>query len=182
MRKEKLKALVLAQIFLAFSLGLIGPIYVIYFEKISNNITFVPLLVGIYWIVIGTIEPIFGRYIDSLGRTRSFLFGNLLEAIAILLYPLANDILMLFSAQILAAIGYSVSTPASYSLMADLTSKKSRGREMGKIDGAFNIAYGSSAIVSAFILSSLGFSYLFILSAIIYLLSGIIVVKNIYEE
>jgi len=182
MRKEKLKVLVLAQTFLAFSLGLIGPTYAIYFEKISNNIAFVPLLIGVYWIIIGLTEPIFGNYVDSLGRAKSFLIGNLLEAIAILLYPLANSILMLFAAQILAAIGYSTATLASYALMADLTSKKSRGREMGKIDGAFNIAYGSSAIISAFILSLFGFSYLFFLSAFIYLLSGIIVVKNIYED
>jgi len=177
-----MKPLLLAQTFLAFSLGLIGPIYSIYFEKISNNVVFVPLLIGIYWIVIGIIEPTFGHYIDKIGKAKSFLIGNLLEAFGILLYPLADRILMLVIAEILAAVGYSIATPAGYSLIADLTSRKSRGKEMGKIDGIFNIAYGTSAIISAFILSLFGFNYLFLMAAVTYIVSGIIIVTNVYES
>jgi len=182
MRKEKLRALILAQTFLALSLGLIGPIYSIYFEKITNNTAFVPILIGIYWIIIGILEPIFGHYIDKIGKARSFLIGSAIEATSILLYPIANNVIVLVLAEILAAIGYSIQTPASYALIADLTRKGNRGKEIGKIDGMFNIAYGISAIISAGILSFFGFGYLFIISAIVYILSGLIVVSNIYED
>jgi len=182
MRKEKLRALILAQTFLALSLGLIGPIYSIYFEKITSNTAFVPLLIGIYWIIIGILEPIFGHYIDKIGKAKSFLVGSLVEAISILLYPIANNIIILTIAEILAAVGYCIQTPASYALMADLTRKENRGKEIGKIDGIFNITYGISAIISAGILSLFGFEYLFLISSIIYILSGLIVIRNIYED
>ena len=182
MRKEKLRALILAQTFLALSLGLIGPIYSIYFEKITNNTALVPILIGIYWVIIGILEPIFGHHIDRIGKAKSYLIGSVTEAAAILLYPIADNVIILLLAQILAAIGYSIQTPASYALMADLTSKKSRGKEMGKIDGMFNIAYGISAIISAGVISLFGFGYLFIISAAVYILSGLVVVRYIYED
>jgi len=181
MRKEKLRALILAQTFLALSLGLIGPIYSIYFEEITNNTALVPILIGIYWIIIGILEPIFGHYIDKIGKARSFLIGSAIEATSILLYPLANNVIVLVLAEILAAIGYSIQTPSSYALMADLTDKRSRGKEIGKIDGMFNVAYGISAIISAGILSLFGFNYLFIIAATIYILSGIIVLNSVRE-
>ncbi|MEM5821152.1 MAG: MFS transporter [Candidatus Aenigmatarchaeota archaeon] len=180
-KEEKLKALILVQTFIAFSLGFIGPIYSIYFEKISNVTELVPILFGIYWLFVGILEPIFGKYIDRIGKTKTFLIGCIVTAVAILLYPLANNIYILFLAQIIAAIGYSLEVPAYYAIVSEISRKEKRGSDIGKIDGFFNIAYGISAIFSAIVLYFSGFSALFLFSAILYILAGALAIKLIEE-
>ncbi|MEM5820296.1 MAG: MFS transporter [Candidatus Aenigmatarchaeota archaeon] len=181
MEEKRILGLMLIQTFIALSLGLIGPIYALYFEKLSNYIYLVPVLIGIYWIFVGILEPIFGKYIDIIGKKRSFIIGCIATSFAIILYPLANNVSIIIIAQIIAAIGYSLETPSYYSLIAELTNKKRRGVEIGKVDGIGNIIYGLSALLSAAFLYYTNFEILFFISSFLYLLAGIFAVRLIED-
>lgn len=179
MKEKRILGLILVQTFIALSLGLIGPIYAIYFEKLSNDTYLVPILIGIYWIFVGILEPIFGRYIDVIGKKKGFVIGCIATSFAIILYPLATDISTVAIAQIIAAIGYSLETPSYYSLMAELTNKKRRGIEIGRVDGLGNLIYGVSAILSAIVLYYFNFGLLFFIAGISYLSAGLISIRFI---
>lgn len=179
MKKEKLIALMLVETFIALSLGFVGPIYAIYFEKISDNLYFVPILIGIYWIFVGFLEPIFGKHIDKIGKKKGYVIGCILTSIAIFLYPIASNLLTIFIAQIIAAIGYSIEMPSYYSLMAEITNKEKRGSEIGKLDGWFNIMYGVSAILSAIIIYHFALESIFYLAGCFYLIASLFALRLI---
>lgn len=181
MKKEKIFALMLVETFIAFSLGFIGPIYAIYFEKISDSLYFVPTLIGVYWICVGIFEPLFGKYIDRIGKKRGYILGCIITSIAIFLYPMASNLLTLFLAQIIAAIGYSIEMPSYYSLLAELTNRKRRGSEIGKIHGWFNITYGISAILSIIIIYYFVLEMIFYISGLFYLIAGLFALRLIED-
>ncbi|MEM0480781.1 MAG: MFS transporter [Candidatus Aenigmatarchaeota archaeon] len=177
--KAKLYWIVLAQIFLALSLGLVGPIYVIYFEKLTEDVKLATFLIGIYWIFVGLFEIIAGNLCDKYGKARIYFLGTLLVSISIFLYPFASELLLLIALIIIDAIGTAFQIPSFYSLVADITSKRKRGKEVSIVTSSYDILYGFSSIIAGIIISYFGFHSIFTMASLINLVSGIIIVRNL---
>ena len=73
--KRNLYLIALAQIFVAISMGIIGPIYAIYFEKISGSLRDVGIIIGVYWIIVGILEIPFGILSDKVGKKKVFMLS-----------------------------------------------------------------------------------------------------------
>jgi len=173
--------LVLVQILVAISMGILGPVYSIYFEKISGSIREVGILIGIYWIIVGLLEVPFGILSDKIGKGKVFAVGGIFISISIFLYPLVSNFYQILIAQIIGAIGYSMQMPAFYALIADITRKERRGFEVGLIDSSWNIFYGIASIVSGIIVSVFGFSFIFTIASALHLTSSVVVSKRIKD-
>jgi MFS family permease len=178
LRKELL-TIAIAQILVAISMGLIGPFYSLYFTKITQNLSDVGLLIGIYWIFIGIIEIPAGHLAEKIGRNKMFLIGGILNSICVFLYPFVENFQLLISLEIIAAISYAMQIPAFYTILAEVTSKESRTKEVAFVDSVQNIFYGISAIVAGVMISVFGFSLIFGLASMLNLSSSIIIGKRI---
>jgi MFS family permease len=179
---RRIYLLALVQILIAMSMGIVGPIYSIYFERISGSLKDVGIIIGIYWIIVGLLEIPFGILSDRIGKTKTFLIGGLLTSLSIFLYPIVTNFYQILIAEIIGAIGYAMQLPSFYALLADLTSKEKRGLEIGLIDSSWNIFYGLASIFSGIIVSIFGFSLIFSLASFLHLSSSIIVSKKIGKE
>ena len=162
-------------------MGILGPVYSIYFEKISGSIREVGILIGIYWIIVGLLEVPFGILSDKIGKGKVFAVGGIFISISIFLYPLVSNFYQILIAQIIGAIGYSMQMPAFYALIADITRKERRGFEVGLIDSSWNIFYGIASIVSGIIVSVFGFSFIFTIASALHLTSSVVVSKRIKD-
>jgi MFS family permease len=173
--------LALVQIFVALSMGIVGPIYSIYFERISGNIKDVGVLIGIYWIMIGIMEIPFGILCDKIGKGKVFTIGGILTSISIFLYPFASKLYQLVITQLIGAIGYAMQLPSFYALLAEITRKERRGLEIGVVDSSWNIFYGLASIFSTILVATFGFSLVFSLASFLHLSSSIIVGRRMKE-
>ena len=174
MRRE-LYLLLVVQILIALSMGIIGPIYSIYFEKISGSLRDVGLLIGAYWIIVGLLEVPFGLLSDRIGKKKVFMIGGILVSLSILLYPIVSNFEEALIAEVIGAIGYSMQMPAFYSLLAELTRKERRGLEVGLVDSSWNLFYGLASIISGILVATFGFSLIFSLASLLYLSSSILI-------
>ncbi|MEM4483993.1 MAG: MFS transporter [Candidatus Methanomethylicia archaeon] len=179
MRRRRIVVLGIAQALIALSTGMIGPVYALYFERIAGEISLVPFVIGLYWIIVGVLEILFGSIIDKIGKSRSFLIGGLTVSLGILLYPFVTDIYTLICVEVINAIGYSLQVPAFISLLAELTSREKRGKEVGLVDSFWNIGYGISAVASSILISFFGLSFIFVLAGLFNGISSVIVGRKI---
>jgi MFS family permease len=178
LRKELL-TIAIAEILVAISMGLVGPFYSLYFTKITQNLSDVGLLIGIYWIFVGIIEILVGHLAKKIGRNKMFLIGGILNSICVFLYPFVENFQILVLIEIVGAISYAMQIPAFYTILAEITSEESRTKEVAFVDSVQNIFYGISAIAAGAIISLFGFSLIFGLASVLNLSSSIIVGKRI---
>ncbi len=174
MRRE-LYLLVVVQILVASSMGIVGPIYSIYFERISGNLKDVGLLVGVYWIIVGLLEVPFGMLSDRIGKKKVFTIGGMLVSLSILLYSMVSNFKEALIVEMMGAVGYSMQMPAFYSLMAEVTRKEKRGLEVGLVDSSWNLFYGLASIISGILVVTFGFSLIFSLASFLYFGSSILI-------
>jgi MFS family permease len=173
--RRNLYLIALAQILVAISMGIIGPVYAIYFEKISGSLKDVGIILGIYWIIVGILEIPFGILSDKIGKKKVFTIGGILVSFSIFLYPFVSNFYQILLAEIIGAVGYSMQMPSFYSLLADSTKRERRGLEMGLIDSSWNIFYGVASIVSGMLVMTFGFSLIFSLAGFLHFTSSILV-------
>ncbi|MEM5875441.1 MAG: MFS transporter [Candidatus Aenigmatarchaeota archaeon] len=179
MKKERILVLAITQSLIALSTGMLGPVYAIYFERIVGNISLVALIIGIYWIIVGVFELLLSHLIDKFGKSKMFVMGGIISSFAILLYPMVKDLVSLVFVEVINAIGYSFQVPAFFSLLAEVTSRKKRGKEIGFIDSFWNIGYGISAIFSSILISIFGLSFIFFVASFFNGISSFLVRKKI---
>jgi DHA1 family multidrug resistance protein-like MFS transporter len=180
MRRE-LYLIVLVQILVALSMGIVGPIYSIYFEKISGSLKDVGIIIGTYWIIVGLLEIPFGMLSDKIEKRKIFAIGGILVSTSIFLYPIISNFYQILVAEIIGAIGYSMQMPAFYALLAEMTRKKRRGLEVGLIDSSWNVVYGIACMVSGLLVATFGFSLIFSLASFLHFSSSMIVGRKIKE-
>jgi len=180
--RRNLYLIALAQIFVAISMGIIGPIYAIYFEKISGSLKDVGIIIGVYWIIVGILEIPFGSLSDKIGRKKVFMIGGVLVSLSIFLYPFVSDFSQILIAEIIGAIGHSMQMPSFYSLLAEVTKRERRGLEIGVIDSSWNIAYGIASIISGVLVATFGFSAIFSLAAFLHFSSSMLVGRKLNEK
>ena len=177
--RRNLYLLALTQILVATSMGIVGPVYAIYFEKISGSLKDVGIILGIYWIIVGILEIPFGILSDKIGKKKVFTIGGILVSSSVFLYPFVSNFYQILLAEIIGAAGYSMQMPSFYSLLAESTKRERRGLEMGLIDSGWNIFYGVASIISGMLVMTFGFSLIFSLAGFLHLTSSLLVGRKI---
>ena len=121
-----LKIVILAQTLIALSIGIFGPIYYLYIEKVLGGLEDLGLLIGIYWVIVGLMEIPSGFLADKFGRKRTYFVGSIISSISFLFYPFVLDFNSIILLQIIEAIGYSLQTPSFFAILAEITKERKK--------------------------------------------------------
>ncbi len=85
--------------------------------------------------------PMWGRISDRVGRRPIILLSLAGSCVAFLIFGLAQSLLILFVARILAGILSSASLPSAQAFIADSTAPEDRAKGMGIIGAAFGLGF-----------------------------------------
>ena len=83
------------------------------------------------------ISPKWGKWADSTGRKRVFLFCQFLSAVAMLLYGLSTAVLLLFASRIVAGFG-AANVSTAQAIASSLGEEKYRTKALGRISAALS--------------------------------------------
>jgi MFS family permease len=118
-----------------------------------------------------------GRLANKYGRIKFSILANLINSLGLFGYIFVTHIYHVYLIQILLGIGSSIASPSQQAMMADITSKKKRGEEFGYIYMAMGYSSALAAIVAGIIADFLSFQMVFLIGALIALLSPIPLIK-----
>lgn len=168
---KKLLLLILSDVLILSSFGLIGPIFAVF---ITNNIeggTIVSagLATTIFLIVKSVVQmPLSRFFIDKeKHKTHSLLVGTLLIITVPFIYFSAKHINTIFLAQVVYGLGAAMAYPAWFSLFTNYIDKKHKGFEYTLWSTGIGVGGALSAYLGANIANLLGFRVLFFVVGLI---------------
>jgi DHA1 family multidrug resistance protein-like MFS transporter len=153
--------------------GLIGPFYALYVAKISGGMEKLGIAFSIMILVQAATSYFVGRYSDKLGR-KPFLFASAYTDAAVLFaYTFASEAYHIYILQAFLGITNAVSDTIRGSLLADLTNKEQRGKEIGKFNALVSIFAAVGLTLGGYLVKYYGLKSIFYFGSAIILFSTI---------
>ncbi len=177
------KLLVVAFTASSFSEGVILPIYAVFVQKVGGSILDAGYAMAIFLITDGVFTVLIHR-IKWKPKQRLFLmvFGWVIWLVGICTYLFISNILTLFLAQFLTAIGDAVADPVFDQELSNHMDTGIEESEWGFFEGGKSIIDGLAAVVGATIAAYFGFTaliYVMILTATFSLFLILIYIKKL---
>jgi len=125
---------------------------------------------SIYLIARVITEIIIGRYLSRKTDGNKFILtvlGMLLMSVAYIGFSFSHTILLLFLFYILIGIGMGIASPAKNSLFIEHIDKNRSATEWSLYDAVTLIGVASATALGGFIAGTYGFSFLFLLAAVV---------------
>ncbi|MGA9400091.1 MFS transporter [Haladaptatus sp.] len=120
--------------------GILIPIIPLYAEHFGANEFVVGLLLASYSLMQFLFAPVLGRLSDERGRRPILLLSLFGSVVAWTLFGVADSLLFLFAARILAGVmGGNIATAQAY--VADITPPEDRAKGLGLIGAAFGLGF-----------------------------------------
>lgn len=171
MRRE-IKIIMVLQFLIALGLGLAGPFYATYASNKFENQSVLGYSYAALWITVGLLSPIFGRLSDKKNKKYLLIIGGVLAFASSIAYNYITKPYQLILAEIVSGVATAIFTPVYNALIADVTSKKHRGKEYGMLEGVSSLSYGVAGLIGGFLVTIISVNTLFVLSGIFNLLSS----------
>lgn len=112
------------------------------------------LIGGAQLVTVILTKPMVGRISDRKGRN-GFIIGGLIAcALAVLLFPLTSDGLVLVILSVLFGFGFSCVTSSTQALVSDLCTRSGSGSSMGFLNTVMDCGQFAGPIVTAFIVGN----------------------------
>jgi len=135
--------------------GIIIPLLPFYANEFQAGPTALGVLIASFAIMQFFFSPLLGKASDKKGRKPILLISLLISFISFTIFSFANSYLMLLFSRIIAGIATERAVAQAY--IADVTDKKARTKEMGKIGAALGAGFIIGPALGG-ILSTYGFS------------------------
>jgi len=171
---KKLLLLILSDVLILSSFGLIGPIFAIFIiDSIEGgSVVAAGLSTTIFLVVKSLVQmPLSKYFIDKeKHKTHSLLLGTLLIISVPFIYFFAKNVNAIFAAQAVYGLGAAMAYPAWFSLFTAYIDKKHKGFEFSLWSTSVGIGAAIAAFLGANIAASIGFKSLFFIVGFIALL------------
>ena len=177
---KKLLLLILSDILILSSFGLLGPIFSIFIIENLEGGTIVNagLATTVFLVVKAAVQlPLSKYFVDKeKHKTRSLLFGTLLIITVPFIYIFAKSINTIFIAQAVYGLGAALAYPAWFSLFTTYIDSKHKGFEYTLWSTGVGLGAAAAAFFGAKIADVLGFRPLFFVVGVIAFLGFLLLI------
>lgn len=177
---NKLLLLILSDIFILSSFGLLAPIFAIFIigNIEGGSIVAAGLATTIFLVVKCSVQlPLSKYFIDKeKHKTRSLLLGTLLIISVPFIYIFAKNIQVIYIAQAVYGLGAALAYPAWFSLFTSYIDKRHKGFEYTLWSTGVGVGSALAAFFGAKIADTLGFQTLFFFVGLIAFLGFLLLI------
>ena len=160
---------------------LIFPFFALYVtQKFSVGMTEAGVLIAVFSLSGFVGNMLGGGLTDRFGRRRMILFGLVVSALSSISMGLVNSLSAFFALAVFVGILSDIAGPAQAAMVADLLPERQRSEGFGLMRVAGNLAWIIGPTIGGF-LATRSFLLLFILDAILSLITAVIVYRSIPE-
>jgi MFS family permease len=177
---KKLFLLILSDILILSSFGLIGPIFAIFMiENLKGgSLVSAGLATTVFLVVKSSVQlPLSKYFIDKeKHKTRSLLLGTLLIICVPFIYLAARSVYAIYAAQAIYGLGAAMAYPSWFSLFTTYMDKRHRGFEYTLWSTGVGLGTAVTAFFGAKTAELLGFKTLFFVVGIVALLGFLLLI------
>lgn len=168
-----LKALFISNSIYVFAALLLGPLYAVYVQKIGGGVLLVSVSTAVFY-VSSTIFLLFvARWGDRIREKEMMLVVSyVIRGLAFLSLIFIDSALSLILIQLLFGLAESLGTPTFGALFAKHVDKKEEVMEYSDWAMVSNLVMALGTILGGFVVSSLGFNFLFVTIATLCFISA----------
>ena len=170
-RKRNFRVFALSTSLMSFALGLFGPFYLIFINKIGGSIENFGIAVGLVVLSGALTSLIAGKYSDKFGRRPFLIIGGYASALVVFLYTIVGSLWQLYLLQIFNGLIHTVFETSEMAFLGDVTKKSRRGADIGKYNAFLGIAEALAIFAGGFLAAVFGFELVFYIVAIIFAVS-----------
>lgn len=161
---KKLLILILSDVLILSSFGLIGPIFAIFIiEHLHGSLVAAGLATTIFLGVKSATQLPLSKYLIDKDRhkTKLLVIGTFLIIIVPFIYWVAKSVYAIFAAQAVYGLGTALAYPAWFSLFTTYMDKRHKGFEYAVWSTGVGVGTAIAAFLGAKIAEIIGFKYLF---------------------
>ena len=175
------KVLMTGSLLWYFGDGMLGPLFVVFAERIGGNILEIAWAWAIYLFVTGISMIFVGKLSDNKIRKEVLLIaGYSLNAVFTFAYLLVSSPWHLFVLQAGLGVAWALAGPTWDALYAKHEDRKHDGSAWGFADGLPKIVTALAIVIGGFIVSNFSFNLLFIIMGIVQVIATIYQAKIFY--
>lgn len=158
----------------AVVMGLIGPFYVVYVEKLAGGgLDRLGTAFGIMVAIQSITTYYAGRFSDRLGRTYFLFVTTYCDASVLFLYTVVTETYQIYILQVLLGITNGVLKTVITTLLGDLTHKERRGAMVGRFNAIVSLASTVGLFAGGHAANIYGLKALFRFAAVCVALSSV---------
>lgn len=158
-----LKILFVSNSIYVFAALLLGPLYAIYVQNIGGGVLLVSISAAMFYISSTLFLLFMARWGDKVKEKEMLLAASfIIRGLGYLALILVDTALLLILIQVIFGLGDALGTPIFGALFAKHTDKKEEVLEYSDWSLVSNLVMALGTIVGGFIVSSLGFTFLFV--------------------
>ena len=170
-----IKFLMISDILILTSFGLIEPILAIFFKEdlIGGSILMAGIAGTIFLLIKSLVQLPFSKYVDSSSyrkRLRWLIFGSFLIAIVPFIYIFSKHIYFIFLAQIIHGFGSGLAYPTWLGLWSTHLDKKKESFEWSLYSTLTGLGAAATAAIGAALSQFIGFNFTFVIIGVVSLL------------
>lgn len=158
---RKLLLLILSDVLILSSFGLIAPIFALFITDnlVGGSLVTAGLATTIFLATRSVVQLPLSLYIDKQHhKTRLLIFGTFLIITVPFIYLIAKSVYTIFIAQVIYGVGAAFAYPTWFTLFTSYLDKKHKGFEYSLWSTSIGIGTAISAFLGAEIANSFGFN------------------------
>jgi len=168
-----LKVLIISNAIYMFAALLLGPLYAVYVQGIGGGVLLVSVSTAVFY-VSSTLFLLFVAKVGDRVKEKELLLASsyVVRGLAFLSLIFVNNALLLILLQVLFGLGDALGTPIFGALFAKHTIKKEEVLEYSDWSLIANLVMALGTLIGGFIVSGLGFTFLFVTIGILCFISA----------
>ncbi|RJR26478.1 MFS transporter [candidate division WWE3 bacterium] len=177
---KAIKILTLSDTLFFSGMALVEIIFGVFIVQNIPGATVVELGIGHSIFLVGIVltEPLFSKFYDSAKNLESsyygFVIGNLLKSVMRLLFIVIDSVPMFYIVYFIMGIIHSIEYPSFAKLFTKHLDSGRESSEWGYKDSLMSTGKVLTTFLSGYIVVSLGYQFLFLLSSLIMLIFGVL--------
>ncbi len=175
---KELRILVSTNAIILLAGAMLGPIYALFVKKIGGDLFDASLAGALFALTAGVVTFVAGRYSDRIKENELIIvLGYGIMGIGFLLYAIVNSIVFLFAVQVIIGLGEAIYSPAFNAIYSKHLDGRKSGRQWGFWESVNYFTTAIGAITGGIIVIKLGFTFMFIIMAMLCFGSAIFIYR-----